>query len=72
MESITNITDAKLLAFQSILEHYAQDHVSILLSLAHLQSLHNQHICQYDVPTNNERIQKGIQFFLDVIEITIR
>ena len=72
MEAITNITDAKLLALSSLLEQHAQDHVAILLSLAHLQALHNEHICQEGLPTANDKFQVGIRFFFEVISIAAR
>lgn len=67
-----NLTDAKLLALQSLLTQYQDQHVSILLTLAHLQSLHNEHICQEGLPTANEKFQTGIRFFVDLMTIAIK
>lgn len=67
-----NFTDAKLGQIASLLEQHAQDHVSILLTLCHLQSLHNEHITQEGLPTANEKFQIGFSFFTELMTIVTR
>ena len=66
------ITDAKLAQISSLLEEHQDDHISILLALTYLQSLHNEHINQEGLPTSNERYQMGFRFFVELMTIVTR